>query len=462
MNESDIVYDLAVIGAGPGGYVAAIRAAQLGLKTVCIESRSSLGGTCLNVGCIPSKALLQSSEAYHQMHATAKENGITFDNLSINIKKMMARKNKIVKILTRGIETLFKKNNINHLNGTASFIDKNTLKVKSSKDDSESIIKANNILIATGSQPIEFPNAPFDGERIISSTEALSLEDVPNELVIVGGGVIGLELGSVWARLGAKITIIEATPTILPNMDKDIIDTMTAVFKKDKFKIHTSAYFKEVVKNSDNLVVIAEKDGEKTEIPCDKLLIAVGRKPYTVGLDLEKVDIKANESGRLDVDENYRTNIPNIYAIGDLIAGPMLAHKAEEEGVSCVEKIAGKAGHVNYETIPGVVYTWPEVAAIGKTEAQCQEKGIEYKIGKFPFMANGRARCGFETRGFVKIVADAKTDKIIGAHMVGPNASELIGEIAIGMEFSASSEDIARSIHAHPTLNEVIKEACLM
>ena len=454
-------YDVVVIGGGPGGYVAAIRAAQLGLKTACIEARGSLGGTCLNVGCIPSKALLQSSEAYHSTHHKLKTLGVTFEKAGFDLNKIHEHKSGVVKQLTDGVEFLLKKNKIDYLKGWGSFKDTHTVIVKPEKGDA-SEVSAASIIIATGSEPIELSSAPFDEKQIVSSTGALSFDPVPKHLVVVGGGVIGLELGSVWARLGAKVTVIEAADSILPMMDKDVIRVMKKTLKQEGLVIHEKSKFDSVEKNKNDLKVkFTDADGKSQTLDCDKLLIAVGRRAYTKGLNLEAIQVSANQQGKIPVDEHFRTSHSHIYAIGDVIDGPMLAHKAEEEGVACAEIIAGKPGHVNYTAIPNVVYTWPEVAAIGLTEDECKKQGIAYNAGKFPFKPNGRAKAMAEGEGFVKILADKRTDRMIGAHIVGPTASELIAELAMAFEYSASAEDVARSVHAHPTLAEVIKEAAL-
>lgn len=451
-------FDITVIGGGPGGYVAAIKAAQLGFKTAIIESRGALGGTCLNVGCIPSKALLQSSETYHQALHKVEKLGITYSKVGFDLEKIHAHKNGVVKQLVDGVDYLMKKNKITYFKGVGSFAGPGKVNIKG---ESEEQISSKHVIIATGSAPIELPMAPFDGKNIVDSTGALSFEKVPKHLVVVGGGVIGLELGSVWARLGAKVTVIEAMDSILPMMDKDVIRTMKKVLSKEGLEFHEKTRFKELKKKSRSLLLVCEKAGEEIEVSCDKLLVAVGRRAYTQDLGLDTIGLETEKNGKIQVDDHYRTTVSQVYAIGDVIDGPMLAHKAEEEGVACAELIAGKAGHVNYRAIPNVVYTWPEVASIGLTEQECKDQGIEFKIGKFPFAPNGRAKCMGETDGFVKIIADKHTDTIIGAHIVGPSASELIAELAIGVEYTASAEDIGRSVHAHPTLAEAIKEAAM-
>ena len=452
-------FDVIVIGGGPGGYVAAIRAAQLGLKTACIESRGSLGGTCLNVGCIPSKALLQSSEVYDNLNKHGTEHGIKTTGLSVDLSQMMKRKTGIVSQLTKGIEGLFKKNKVTYLRGHGSFVDANTVKVDG---DDKGEYKAKNIIIATGSVPIELKKiAPFDGNVVVSSTEALSFKKIPKTMAVIGGGVIGLEMGSVWSRLGTKVTIIEAASSILATMDKDISREMTKVMKKKGMDIQSSTMLQSIKATKTKAKLICKQGDKEVEFEAEKVLVCVGRRANTHKLGLDKVNIETDERGRVKIDDHLKTSQANIYAIGDVVKGPMLAHKAEDEGVAVAEIIAGQAGHVNYDVIPGVVYTWPEIASVGKTEQECKENGIEIKIGKFPFMANGRAKCAGETAGFVKIIADAKTDAMIGVHMIGANASELIGEAVIAMEFKSSSEDLARSVHAHPTLSEAIKEAAM-
>ncbi|SME88160.1 dihydrolipoyl dehydrogenase [Pseudobacteriovorax antillogorgiicola] len=451
-------FDVLVIGGGPGGYVAAIRAAQLGLKTACIESRGKLGGTCLNVGCIPSKALLQSSESYHHALHKAEALGLTYEKVGFDLKKIHEHKTKVVGQLTDGVEYLFKKNKVTYLKGFGSFVEPGKVKVKSDSD--EKVYSAKNVIIATGSAPVELPSAPFDGKTVVDSTGALDFDKVPKHLVVIGGGVIGLELGSVWARLGAKVSVVEAADTILPMMDKDVIRAMKKSLGKEGLEFYEKTKFVELKKKGRSTVVVCDKAGEAVELSCDKVLVAVGRRAYSEGLGLDAVGIET-ERGKIPVNDRFQTKVDGVWAIGDVIDGPMLAHKAEEEGVACAEFIANKHGHVNYFAIPNVVYTWPEVASVGMTEQECKEKGLEVKIGKVPFSANGRAKCLGETDGFVKIIADKRTDRMVGAHIVGPNASELIGELAIGAEYSASAEDIGRSVHAHPTLSETIKEAAL-
>lgn len=458
-------FDVVVIGGGPAGYVAAIRAAQLGLKTAVVEARGSLGGTCLNIGCIPSKALLQSSEAYHQAKHKFKEHGVVLDKVGLDLGQMQKRKDQVVKKLTTGVEFLMKKNKITYFKAYASFEAAQTIAIKPLDGSAALTITSQHTIIATGSEPIELGIAPFDEKQVVSSTGALAFDKVPEHLVVIGGGVIGLELGSVWARLGAKVTVIEAAENILPMMDKDVIRTMRKVLGGEGMEFHEKTKFVELKKQAKSLTVVAEKEEEgekkKLEIKCDKVLVAVGRRAFTKGLGLEKINLTLEKNGKIKVDDHYRTAVKGVYAIGDVIDGPMLAHKAEEEGVACAELIAGKAGHVNYRAIPNVVYTWPEVASIGINEQEAAAQKIEINIGKFPFAPNGRAMAMGESEGFVKLIADKKTDKLLGAHIVGPSASELIAELAIAFEYSASAEDVARSVHAHPTLAEVIKEAAL-
>jgi len=456
---SEHQFDLVVIGGGPGGYVAAIRAAQLGLKTACIESRGALGGTCLNVGCIPSKALLQSTETFHAALHKSKTLGVIYEKVSFDLKQIHKHKDGVVKELTDGIAYLFKKNKLTYFKGHGSFVGLGRIEVKG---EDNVVVQAKHVIIATGSQPIELPAAPFDEEQIVTSTGALNFQKVPEHLVVIGGGVIGLELGSAWGRLGAKVSVVEAADTILPFMDQDVVRVMKKTLGKEGLEFYEKTKFLEVKKKSKRLTIVCEDaKGNPLELDCDKMLVAVGRRAYTDGLGLEKIGLSAEKNGKLKVDERFQTAAANVYAVGDVIDGPMLAHKAEEEGIACVELICGKAGHVNYLAIPNVVYTWPEIASIGYTEKDCKDKGIEVRVGKFPFAPNGRAKAMAESDGFVKIIADKRTDRMIGAHIVGPTASELIGELAIAFEYSASAEDVARSVHAHPTLAEVIKEAAM-
>ncbi len=456
MNE----YDVIVIGGGPGGYVCAIRSAQLGMKTACIESRGTLGGTCLNVGCIPSKSLLHSAEMYYKANTEFDKIGISTGGLSLDVSKMMQHKLKTVDGLTKGIEFLFKKNKVTYYKGHGSFDSANTVNIKK-LDGSDDQIKGKHIIIATGSSVSNLPNIKIDEKVVVSSTGALSLEKVPPKMVVIGGGVIGLELGSVWMKLGADVEVIEYLDHILPGMDKEISDNFQKILKKQGMKFHLSSKVTSVQNNGSGAVVEFEKDGSGNSLEADIVLVSVGRKANTEGLKLENINIATDDRGRVKVDGHFKSNVNGVYAIGDVIAGPMLAHKAEEEGIAVVEMIAGKYGHVNYDVIPGVVYTHPEVASVGKTEEELKKLNIEYNVGKFPFMANSKAKVNDEADGFVKILADKKTDKVLGVHILGPDAGNLIAELALAMEFGASSEDIARTCHAHPTLTEAVKEAAL-
>ena len=453
-------FQAVVIGGGPGGYVCAIRLAQLGLKTACIESRGSLGGTCLNVGCIPSKSLLNLSEEFHNAQSLSNK-GIEIGEVKLNLSKMMKNKDKAVTILTKGVEFLLKKNKVTYFKGTGSFKSKNDIVIKDN-DNKETIIQTENTIIATGSVPVSLPGVEIDEKVIVSSTGALKLEQVPKKMVVVGGGYIGLEMGSVWSRLGSEVHVVEFLDHITPGMDKEISSEFMKILKKQGINFHLQHKVEKIKKNNNNAIVSTlNENGTKKDFECDVVLISVGRKPNTEGLNLQKIGVELDEKKRVKTDKNFKTNQNNIYAIGDVISGPMLAHKAEDEGIAVAENIAGQSGHVNYDTIPGVIYTSPEVASIGKTEEQLKELKINYKIGKFSFMANSRAKAIDETEGFVKILADEKTDKVLGAHLIGPHAGELIGEIGIAMEFGASSEDIARTCHAHPTFSEAVKEAAL-
>ena len=453
-------FQAVVIGGGPGGYVCAIRLAQLGLKTACIESRGSLGGTCLNVGCIPSKSLLNLSEEFHKVKHLSKK-GIEIGEIKLNLSKMMKNKDKAVTVLTKGVEFLLKKNKVTYFKGTGSFRSKNEISIK---DDNkkETLIHADKVIIATGSVPVSLPGIEFDEKVIVSSTGALEFEKVPKKMIVVGGGYIGLEMGSVWSRLGTEVHVVEFLDHITPGMDKEISNEFMKILKKQGINFHMQHKVEKIKKNDLGATVsMKDKEGNQINLDCDVVLISVGRKPNTNGLNLEKVGIDLDEKKRVKTNKNFQTNIDNIYAIGDVITGPMLAHKAEDEGIAVAEIIAGQSGHVNYDTIPGVVYTTPEVASVGKTEEQLNQKSIKYKIGKFSFMANSRAKAIDDTEGFVKILVDEKTDKVLGAHLIGPHAGELIAEICVAMEFGASSEDIARTCHAHPTFSEAVKEAAL-
>ena len=453
-------FQAVVIGGGPGGYVCAIRLAQLGLKTACIDSRGTLGGTCLNIGCIPSKSLLNLSEKFHEAKNFSNL-GIEVSNVKLNLQKMMQNKEKAVSVLTKGVEFLFKKNKITYFKGVGSFKSTNKISILDSKKV-ENIIETEKTIISTGSEPLALPKVDFDEKKIVSSTGALSLKTVPKKMLVVGGGYIGLEMGSVWSRLGTEVHVVEFLDHITPGMDKEISKEFLKILQKQGIKFHLEVKVENIIKKTKGVVVTtSNKEGKKLDFDCDVVLIAVGRKPNTKNLNLEKIGINLDSKKRIKVDKKYQTNIKNIFAIGDVIEGPMLAHKAEEEGISVAETIAGQAGHVNYDVIPGVVYTTPEVATVGKTEEQLKENQIAYKVGKFSFMANSRAKAINEAEGIVKILADSKTDKVLGVHMIGPHAGEMIAEMSLAMEFGASSEDIARTCHAHPTFSEAIKEAAL-
>lgn len=454
-------YDVVVIGSGPGGYVCAIRAAQLGLKTACVEKDNTLGGTCLNVGCIPSKALLSVSEKYAQATHDFEGLGIEVGKPKANLKKMMAHKDKVVAANTQGISFLFKKNKVDHLIGTGSITAPNTVEI--SGKDGKKTVTAKNIVIATGSESTPLNGVPVDEKQIVSSTGSLALDKVPATMAVIGGGVIGLELGSVWSRLGSKVTVIEYMDRLLPGSDLEISKEMKKIMTKQgmELKLSTKVTGAQVSKDKVTLTLEPANGGAAEKLEVENVLLSIGRRPYTNGLGLEKVGVKVDNRGRVEIDDHFQTSVPGIYAIGDVVRGAMLAHKAEDEGVVCAEIIAGQSGHINYDAIPSVVYTFPEVATIGKTEEQLKEAGVAYKAGKFPFMANGRARAMAATDGFVKILADAKTDRVLGCHIVGPEAGTLIAEIATVMEFGGSAEDIARTCHAHPTLNETVKEAAL-
>lgn len=451
-------FDLAVIGSGPAGYVAAIRAAQLGMKVALIEKYSTLGGTCLNVGCIPSKALLDSSEKFEQLHHHYEAHGITAKDVKVDVNKMVERKQGVVSQLTAGVAMLMKKNKITVVQGFASFKDKNTLDI----DGGKSTVEADKIIIAAGSKPVELPFAKYDGNVIVSSTEALEFNKVPKHLIVIGAGVIGLEMGSVWGRLGAEVTLVDIAERPLMVMDSELGKEAQKQFAKQGLKFMMGAAVEDVkTTKSGATVTVKDAKGELHTLKGDKVLVSVGRRSYTEGLGLDKVGVQVDGRGVISVNEQYQTNVPNIYAIGDCTPGPMLAHKGEEEGVACVEMMAGQKPHVNYNCIPWVVYTSPEIAGVGLSEEQCKEQGIAYKSGKFKYIANGRAIAIGETGGFVKIIADAKTDKVLGMHVIGHNASEMIHEGVIAMEFGGSAEDIARSVHAHPTMSEATKEAAL-
>jgi dihydrolipoamide dehydrogenase len=452
-------FDVTVIGGGPGGYVCAIRLSQLGLKTACIESRGTLGGTCLNIGCIPSKSLLNLSENFHKAKNFEKL-GIETGEIKLNLEKMMKNKDKAVTVLTKGVEFLFKKNKVTYFKGTGSFKNQNQISIINNKE--ETTIETKNTIISTGSEPVSLRGIEFDEEKILSSTGALSISKLPKKMVVVGGGYIGLEMGSVWSRLGTEVQVIEFLDHIIPEMDKEISTEFMKILKKQGIKFELKTKVEKIIKSKNGVIIETfSKEGKKNKFEADVVLISVGRRPYTKNLNLEKMGVELDKRGSVKVNKNFQTNIKNIYAIGDVIEGPMLAHKAEEEGIAVAELISGQSGHVNYDTIPGVVYTSPEVASIGKTEEQLKEKGINYKIGKFPFLANSRAKVIDESEGFVKILADSITDKVLGVHIIGQHAGEMIAEMSVAMEFGASSEDIARTCHAHPTFSEAIKEAAL-
>lgn len=457
-------YDLIVIGGGPGGYVAAIRAAQLGLKTGIVEKRGTLGGTCLNVGCIPSKALLQSSHHFDVAANEFDHHGIKAKGLAVDLKAMMGRKEKVVADLTQGVEFLMKKNKVDYIVGEATITAVGEVTVKPPKKGAKKqTLKTENILIATGSDVAPLPGVKIDEKQIVSSTGALDLKSVPKSLCVVGAGVIGLELGSVWRRLGAKVTVVEFLDHILPGMDAEVSKQMQRTLKKQgmAFKLSTKVTGAKTAKTGVTLTAEPVAGGEKETIKADVVLVAIGRIPFTDGLGLDKVGVETDERGFIAVDEDFQTNVEGIFAIGDVIGGLMLAHKAEDEGVVCAEIMAGQSGHIDYDAIPGIVYTWPEVAGVGKTEEQLKESGVDYTVGKFPFTANSRARCNADTDGFVKILADKATDAVLGCHIVGPEAGDLIQEVVVAMELSASAEDIARICHGHPGLSEAVKEAAL-
>ena len=450
-------FDVIVVGGGPGGYVCAIRAAQLGMKVACVDRRATLGGTCLNIGCIPSKALLQSSENFHALTHDFEAHGIDASGVSFDLARMHARKADVVSSNVKGVEFLFKKNGVTWLRGTGRITADKQVEVDGTKYD------AKNIVIATGSESIPLPGVPVDEKRIVSSTGALELEKVPEHLVVIGGGYIGLELGSVWHRLGAKVTVVEYLDRLVPGMDREIGKTFERVLGKQgiAFRLSTKVVGSKLDGTGVDLALEPAAGGPAETLRADVVLVAIGRRPHTQHLGLGGAGVHLDAKGRVEIDAHFRTNVDGIYAIGDVVTGPMLAHKAEEEGVAVAEILAGQAGHVNYDVIPGVVYTWPEVASLGRTEEQLKESGVQYRVGKFPFTANGRARAMGSTEGFVKILADAKSDRILGAHIIGPDAGTLIAELATAMEFGASAEDVARTCHAHPSLNEAVKEAAL-
>jgi dihydrolipoamide dehydrogenase len=460
MADSNSPADVVVIGGGPGGYVAAIRAAQLGLATVCVEMDKTLGGTCVNVGCIPSKALLSSSEHFEFMKLHAADHGISADDVRIDVARMLKRKDDVVGQNTKGLEFLFRKNKITWARGRG-VLRAGTLVEVTGADGATTTYAAKHVIIATGSVPVQLPFLPYDEERVLSNVGALIIPEVPRHLVVIGGGVIGLELGSVWRRLGAKVTVVELAPTILPGMDDEIVKEADRVFRKQGLDLRTGAKVTAARREGNTVFVDVEKNGATETLDADYVLVSVGRKPALGGIDAAALGLAMGTRGEILVDDQLRTNLPNVFAIGDCIGGKLLAHKAEEEGVVAAEVIAGKPAHMHYHSIPGVVYTWPEIAAVGLTEQEVKASGRQYRTGKFPFSANGRARTSGDTAGFVKFVADATTDELLGAHMIGPNVSELIAEVVLAFEYRASSEDLGMTVHAHPTLSEATKEAAL-
>jgi dihydrolipoamide dehydrogenase len=450
-------YDVIIIGAGPGGYVCAIRAAQLGLKVACVEKRATLGGTCLNIGCIPSKALLQSSEEFHHASHALKDHGVLVDAVKLDLGRMQARKLEVVAANVKGVEFLFRKNKVTWLKGTGRISGPGKVDVDGASYDTKHIV------VATGSESIPLAGVEVDEKQIVTSTGGLELDKVPGHLVVIGGGYIGLELGSVWRRLGAQVTVVEFLDRIVPTMDGEVAKAFERILARQGMKFHLGTKVTGARKGNDGVTLSIQpaKGGNADELKADIVLLSIGRRPYADGVGLAEAGVAMDERGRVKTDERYATNVAGVYAIGDAVAGPMLAHKAEEEGVALAEQLAGQAGHVNYGVIPGVVYTWPEVAAVGQTEEELKVAGIAYNIGKFPFTANARARAMGETDGFVKILADKTTDRILGAHIIGPDGGTLIAELATAMEFGASAEDVARTCHAHPSLNEAVKEAAL-
>jgi dihydrolipoamide dehydrogenase len=452
--------DVVVIGGGPGGYVAAIRAAQLGLSTICVESAPTLGGTCVNVGCIPSKALLQSSEQFEFARLHSHEHGIGFDGLRLDLHQMLRRKDEVVAQNTRGVEFLFRKNKVTWLKGFGTLKAGNIVDV-ALNDGGQVQVQASNVIIATGSIPIELPFLEFDEKRVLSNTGALIIPEVPSHLVVIGGGVIGLELGSVWRRLGAKVSVVELMPAILPGTDDDVVKEADRVFRRQGLELHTGTRVTGADINDERISITLERDGQSRSLDASHVLVAVGRKPLLSGIDAAALGLELGKRGEIMVDDQLRTNLPNVFAIGDATGGKLLAHKAEEEGVIAAEVIAGQKVKMHYHSIPSVVYTWPEIATVGLSEREVRESGREYKTGKYPFTANARARTMGETSGFVKFVADARTDELLGCHMIGPNVSELISEVVLAFEYRGSSEDIGITVHAHPTLSEATKEAAL-
>lgn len=458
MSETQ-TFDVLILGSGPGGYVCAIRLAQLGFKVACVEKEKTLGGTCLNIGCIPSKALLESSHHYHRLLHEFQDHGISTTGQKIDVRKMQSRKDEVVSGITKGVEFLFKKNKVTSFIGLASFTGPNEVQVKNGSK--KTLLQGKKIIIATGSTPIELPFAPFDQSVILDSTGALAIPAIPKEMVVVGAGVIGLELGSVWARLGTKVTVVEFQDKILGQTDKKMAKLMQRSLEKQGLVFHLSSKVKSIKKKGKGAELVFEKAGKDETLKADKVLVAVGRKPNTEGLDLFKAGVQLNERGQIITGDHYETNVPHVYAIGDVITGPMLAHKASDEGMALAEILAGQKSHMNYQAIPSVVYTSPELASVGYSEEECKEKGLPFKAGQFHFKANGRAKAMGDDDGLVKVLAHAETDRLLGVHIMGPCASEIIAEVVIAFEYGASSEDLARSIHAHPTLAESIKEAAL-
>ena len=450
-------FDLIVIGSGPGGYVCALRAAQLGMRVGCVEKRATLGGTCLNIGCIPSKALLQSSEEYHHARHALADHGVLVDSVTFDLARMQARRGEVVTANVKGVEFLFRKSNVTWLKGSGRITAPGKVDVDGTVHETKSIV------IATGSDSMPLPGVAVDEKRIVTSTGGLQLDKVPDHLVVIGGGYIGLELGSVWRRLGAEVTVVEFLDRIVPTMDGEVARAFQRILARQGLKFRLGTKVTAAHAGNDGVALTLEpvKAGATEELTADVVLVSIGRRPFTQDLGLESVGVELDERGRVRTDAHFATNVPGIYAIGDVIAGPMLAHKAEDEGVAVAEILAGQAGHVNYEVIPGVVYTWPEVASVGRTEEELKAAGADYKTGKFPFTANGRARAMGDTEGFVKLLADRTTDRLLGAHIIGPDAGTLIAELAVAMEFGASAEDVARTCHAHPTLEEAVKEAAL-
>jgi dihydrolipoamide dehydrogenase len=452
--------DLVILGSGPGGYVAAIRAAQLGLSTVVVERDVTLGGTCVNVGCIPSKAMLQSSEHYEFARTHAAEHGITLSGVGLDLPVMLKRKDQVVAQNTKGLEFLFRKNKITWAKGEGTLGRDNMVTVRA-HDGSETTYQPKQVILATGSVPIQLPFLPFDEERILSNVGALKIPEVPKHLVVIGGGVIGLELGSVWRRLGAEVTVIELLPTILPGSDGEVIREAARVFSRQGLKLRTATRVASGRREGDRVVLELESDGKGETIEADYVLVSIGRKPSLTGVDANALGLELTDRGAIKVDDQMRTSLPNVFAIGDAVGGMLLAHKAEEEGVVAAEVIAGKPARMHYRSMPAIVYTWPEIASIGQTEEQLKEEGREYRVGKFPFSANGRARTYGDTSGFVKLLADAETDELLGAHLIGPNVSELVAELVLAFEYRGTAEDVGITVHGHPTLSEAVKEAAL-